>query len=132
MTFRPDVGHIEKDLPRHLPLEAERPSLSVRIPKILLERAVLRIRQTWWARCRRWKLCRPVGIAATRCGRCSIDQDGVGRGSSEVQRQDLRIERLVTDLIAASPHELVIAEKLSEQARGKRRRPGHAKCRAEI
>src|SRR5215831_21157296 len=110
MGFRADGGHIEKDLPRHQSLEAERPSLSVWIPKILLERSILRIRQALWPVGR--KLGRPVGITTPHVARRAIDKDSIWGRASEVQRESLRVERLVTDLIAAPPNQLVITEKL--------------------
>src|SRR5260370_42407475 len=49
VTFRANIGDIEQRLARQLPLKSERPALCVRIQKILLQRAVLRIQQAGWA-----------------------------------------------------------------------------------
>src|SRR5690242_2061253 len=121
VALRTDVRDIHQRLTGQLPLKAKGESFSVGVAKILFERAILCIRETRRARGRRWKLSRPVRIAPTRCSSTLVDHDGIGCGCSEVERESLRIEWLVADLITAPPHKLVIAKQPPEQSRGKRR-----------
>src|SRR5205085_4731463 len=98
VAFRPYVRDIEqgiaKNRPPQLPLETERPALGVRVAKVLLERAVLRIQEAGLARRGGWKLGKPVGITPPRRQRDLVDGDGIWRCGGEVQFDDLRKQLL--------------------------------------
>src|SRR5215831_14356795 len=131
MALRSDVGTIKHHFVRKLSLEAKRPALRVSVAKVFLELTSLRILRAGGVR-RHWHLLKPIRRAAAGCIGVYVCADGIRWGVRQLLREYQSVERDVTYLIAASPNELILSEKLMHPARPERWRPGQPECRAEI
>src|SRR5262245_31399926 len=131
VAHRANVGRVEKHIARKLALESEGPALSVRISKILIERAALGVR-----RLRRISTGgyprQPVAVSTTGCESGYLAHSAVRREGGKLERDDLVEPAVIADLEAAAPNRLPVAKQWRQPAGLERRRPGQPKSRAEI
>src|SRR5262249_10475859 len=123
----------QKHALRQLALKPKGPPFGVRVTQVLVEQ-ILGVGQTG-SGCRCGQLLQPVGQPPPSIRRSYSNGYRVGSRGCRVQRDQLRREAFIADLVSPAPNCFTVAEQPSEPAwvrAVQTRRPSEAESRSEV